>query len=151
VEGRVGYSPLVPAHVPEGYELAEVAVAGEAFPTGAEAGNPVSRNVVSLAYRRGLDRFIVTTRLSHVPAPGEPELSPEELWSDPLATGEGFRDEPERIQLSHGSLEGIEAELLIVPRNTPHIWALTDKLVVTVAGDLTRAELLAVAESLQAR
>jgi hypothetical protein len=151
VEGRVGYSPLVPVHVPEGYELAEVAVAGEAFPTGAEAGNPASRNVVSLAYRRGLDRFIVTTRLSHVPAPGEPELSPEELWSDPLATGEGFRDEPERIQLSHGSLEGIEAELLIVPRNTPHIWALTDKLVVTVAGDLTRAELLAVAESLQAR
>lgn len=151
VEDRVGYPPLVPTHVPDGYELAEVAVARDASPTGVEAGNPVSRNVVSLAYRRGLDRFIVTTRLSRVRAPGEPQLTPEELWSDPLGTGEGFRDEPERIRLSRGALEGIEAELLIVPRNTPHIWALTDKLVVTVAGDLTRAELLAVAESLQAR
>jgi hypothetical protein len=152
VERVAGYSPLVPADVPDGYELTEIAVAEEAaYPTGSEGGNPPSMNVVSLAYRRGLDRFIVTTRLSRVPAPGEPELTPEELWSDPLATGEGYRDEPERILLSRGALEGIEAELLIVPRNTPHIWALTDKLVVTVAGDLTRAELLAVAESLQAR
>jgi hypothetical protein len=38
-----------------------------------------------------------------------------------------------------------------VPRNTPHIWALTDKLVVTIAGDLSTAELVAVAESLEAR
>jgi hypothetical protein len=152
VESIVGYSPLVPADVPDGYELAEIAVAEDVtYPTGSEGGNPPSMNVVSLAYRRGLDRFIVTTRLSHVPAPGEPELTPEELWSDPLATGEGFRDEPERIRLSHGALEGVEAELLIVPRNTPHIWALTDRLVVTVAGDLTRAELLVVAESLESR
>jgi hypothetical protein len=152
IESIVGYSPLVPADVPDGYDLAEIAVAEDVtYPTGSEGGNPPSMNVVSLAYRRGLDRFIVTTRLSRVPAPGEPELSPEELWSDPLATGEGFRDEPERIRLSRGALEGVEVELLIVPRNTPHIWALTDTLVVTVAGDLTRAELLAVAESLEAR
>jgi hypothetical protein len=152
VESIVGYSPLVPADVPDGYGLAEIAVAeGVTYPTGSEGGNPRSLNVVSLAYRRGLDRFIVTTRLSRVPAPGEPQLTLEELWSDPLATGEGYRDEPERVRLSRGALEGIEAEVLIVPRNTPHIWALTDKLVVTVAGNLTRAELLAVAESLQQR
>jgi outer membrane lipoprotein-sorting protein len=149
VEGIVGYTPLVPANVPEGYELTEVAVAEDVtYPTGAEAGNPSSLNVVSLAYRRGLDRFLVTTRLSHVPAPGEPQLSPQELWGDPLATGEGFRDEPDRIRLSGGALDGIEAKLLVVPRNTPHIWALTDKLVVTIAGDLSTAELVAVAESL---
>jgi hypothetical protein len=152
IESIVGYSPLVPADVPDGYNLAEIAVAKDVtYPTGSEGGNPPSVNVVSLAYRRGLDRFIVTTRLSRVPAPGEPQLTPEELWSDPLATGEGFRDEPERVRLSRGALDGIEVELLIVPRNTPHIWALTDKLVVTIAGDLSRAELLAVAESLQVR
>ena len=152
VEGIVGYAPLVPANVPDGYELTEVAVAEDVtYPTGSEGGNPSSLNVVSLAYRRGLDRFLVTTRLSHVPAPGEPQLSPEELWSDPLATGEGFRDEPDRIRLSGGALDGIEARLLVVPRNTPHIWALTDKLVVTIAGDLSSAELIAVAESLEAR
>jgi hypothetical protein len=150
VEGVVGYSPLVPADVPDGYELVEIAVAeGPTFPTGAEGGNPPSMDVVSLGYRRGLDRFVVTTRVSRVPAPGEPERPLEELWGDPLATGEGFRDEPEVIRLSSGALEGIEAMLLIVPRNTPHIWALTDKLVVTIAGDLSGAELVAIAESLQ--
>jgi hypothetical protein len=150
VAGVVGYAPLVPGDVPRGYELTEIAVAKKGSPTGAEGGNP-SVNVVSLAYRRGLDRFIVTTRLSRVPVPGEPEHTLEELWGDPLATGEGYRDEPERVRLAGGALAGVEAGLLIVPRNTPHIWALTDKLVVTVAGDLSRAELLAVAESLQAR
>jgi hypothetical protein len=144
VEGRVGYSPLVPEHVPDGYALAEVAVAKSAMQTGVEGGNPISRNVVSLAYRRGLDRFVVTTRLRHVPGF-------QDIWGDPLGTGEGFRDDPERIRVAAGALEGVQAELLIVPRNTPHIWAKTDKLVVTIAGDLSRAELIAVAESLRAR
>jgi hypothetical protein len=75
----------------------------------------------------------------------------QDIWDDPLGTGEGFRDDPERIRVAAGALEGVQAELLIVPRNTPHIWAKTDKLVVTIAGDLSRAELIAVAESLRAR
>jgi hypothetical protein len=144
VDGRVGYAPLVPAHVPDGYELAEVAVASEAAPTGVEAGNPISRNVVSLAYRRGLDRFVVTTRVRKVPGF-------QDLWDDPLGTGEGFRDEPQRVRLAGGALDGTQAELLIAPRNTPHIWAKTDKLIVTIAGDLTGAELVTVAESLEPR
>jgi hypothetical protein len=137
VEGLAGYEPLVPAWVPEGYELAEVAVAQEAFPTGAEAGNAVSRKVVSLAYRRGLDRFLVTTRLALGAS-----------WDDPLATGEGFVDEPERITIRRGALAGMEAELLIAPRSLPHVWALAADLVVTVGGDLSRAELIRVTESL---
>jgi hypothetical protein len=151
VEAIVGYAPLVPSSVPTGYGLTEVAVATRSAATGVEAANPPSRMVVSLAYRRGLERFVVTTRLSRVAAPGEPARTPEELWGDPLGTGEGYRDEPERVVLSRGALAGTEAELLIAPRNTPHIWALTDDLVITIAGDLSRAELLAVAESLAAR
>jgi hypothetical protein len=150
VESIVGYAPLVPAWVPEGYELAEVAAAKEpGSPTGVEAANPHSEGVVSLSYRRGLDQFLVTTRLSRVVAPGEPRLPLEELWSDPLATGEGFVDEPERITLSGGALAGIDADLLIVPRNVPHVWALTNELVVTVSGDLNRAQLVRVTESLR--
>jgi hypothetical protein len=142
VETVVGYPPLVPASIPAGYELAEVAVAKEAPQTGVEGGNPVSKDVVSLAYRRGLDLFVVTTRLRRVPGF-------EADWSDPLGTGEGFRDEPENVTLAGGALAGVEAELLIVPRNMPHIWALTDDLVVTVAGDLSRQELIQVARSLR--
>ena len=142
VSGVVGYPPLVPASVPDGYRLAEVAVARRAQQTGVEGSNPLSRDVVSLSYRRGLDQFIVTTRLRHVAG------YPDE-WSDPLATGEGFRDEPEKIALEGGDLSGLTAELLIVPRNIPHLWALTDHLVVTVSGDLSRSELVSVAESLR--
>lgn len=141
----VGYEPLVPTWLPEGFELAEVAVApGVTVPTGAEAGNPVSTDVVSLAYRRGFERFLVTTRLRHVPGFAD-------TWGDPLATGEGIRERPEPVVLERGALSGVEANLLIVPRNTPHIWALADELVVTVSGDLSRDQLVRVAESLAAR
>jgi hypothetical protein len=140
VEGVVGYEPLVPRWTPDGYRLTEVAVAEEAGPTGAEGGNPVSRHVVSLAYRRGLDQFLVTTRS----ASGGP-------WSDPLATGEGFVDEKERVLLEHGALAGQAAELVIMPRGLPHLWTKTDDLVVTIGGGLSRAELIRVAESLESR
>jgi hypothetical protein len=132
-----GYSPLVPAWVPSGYRLAEIAVANDAGPTGTEAGNPLSRNVVSLSYRRGLDQFLVTTRLA-----GRHD------WSDPLATGEGFVDRPEPTVLGGGALRGFRAELVIVPRGIPHLWAVTDRLVVTVGGNLGRTELIRVTESL---
>jgi hypothetical protein len=39
--------------------------------------------------------------------------------------------------------------LLIVPRNIPHIWALTSQLVVTVSGDLNRAQLIRLTDSLR--
>jgi hypothetical protein len=141
--GIVGYPPLVPSHVPDGYELVEVAVAQEAGATGTEGGNPPSRMVVSLSYRRGLDQLLVTTRLAAAPA--------GYAWSDPLATGEGFVDRPEPVVLADGALRGVRAQLVIVPRGIPHLWALADELVVTVGGDLSRAELVKVAESLARR
>ena len=146
VAGAVGYAPLAPTWLPEGYEPAEVAVtAGNTgTPTGVEGSNPTSTDVVSLSYRRGIDQVLVTTRRRHVP--GFPDL-----WSDPLATGEGYVDQPERIVARRGALSGVEINLLIVARNLPHVWALTDELVVTVSGDLSRNELIHVTESLRAQ
>jgi hypothetical protein len=138
--GAVGYRPLVPDWVPAGYELADVAVARESAPTGKEGGNPQSRDVVSLSYRRGLDQFLVTTRLRG-----------NGTWSDPLASGEGFVDHPEHVDLPAGALAGSGAELVLSPRALPHLWATTDELVVTVGGDLSRSELTRVAASLRAR
>jgi hypothetical protein len=136
--GVVGYAPLVPTQLPDGYALAEVAVATESGRTGGGAGNPPSRRVVSLAYRRGLDRFVVTTRLA-----GDTQ------WSDPLASGAGFVDHPEPIRLDTGALRGSEAQLVLSPHGVPHLWAVANGLVVTVAGDLSRDELLTVAGSLR--
>ena len=139
VRETVGYAPLIPGEVPDGFQLHEVAVAPTSGPTGVEGANPSSEMVVSLSYRRGLQQFLVTTRLVG-PDPA--------LWGDPLATGEGFVDQPEPATFSAGALAGVTGELMLDPRVVPHVWALTDELVVTVSGDLSRAELLSVAGSL---
>ena len=140
VGSAVGYRPLVPSWLPEGYRLAEVAVARETAPTGTDAGNPQSRMVVSLCYRRGLDRFLVTTRLRG-----------DGTWSDPFASGDGFVDHPEPATIGSGALAGTEAQLVIAPRGIPHLWATTSQLVVTVGGDLSRDELVRVTDSLHER
>ena len=139
IEAIVGYDPLTPGWVPEGYTLREASASRKGFPTGSEASNPAVGNVVSLSYRRGLDQFIVTTR----PVGPNPPL-----WGDPLASGEGYRDEPEQLVLESGALEGETGRLLIDPLAIPHVWVMTDRLVVTVSGDLGREELIRVTESL---
>jgi hypothetical protein len=137
--GVVGYTPVLPAYVPEGFVLAETAVAQVGEASGKEGMNPAAVGVVSLMFRRGFDRLVVSTRLV-----GEDPA----LWSDPLASGEGFIDVPEEVTLGGGALKGSMAHLLVDPRTVPHLWAMNDTLVITVSGDLTRDELLAVAESL---
>jgi hypothetical protein len=140
IRSIVGYSPLVPRWVPAGYELAEVAVAERADPTGKEAGNPVSRNVVSLSYRRGFDQLVVTTREAGTGS-----------WSDPVATGEGYIDNPRVVTITSGVLRGLQAEAVIEPRGVPHAWAQHGGLVVTVAGGVSDRELIRVVESVEAR
>jgi hypothetical protein len=140
VEDAVGYDPLVPETLPKGYEPAEIAVAARARPTGDDGlgRNPVSRGVVSLAYRRGLDEIVISTRL----------IGPDPaVWSDPVLT-DALNSAPEIVTFSRGALDGARGELVVDPEVVPHVWGMTDRLVVTVAGDLTREELIRVAESL---
>lgn len=141
VEGRVGYAPLVPRRLPAGFRLAEVAVAEEAPAT--QSGNPDSSKVVSLAYRRGFDTVIVTTR-----AVGDDPSA----WADPLSPlnsgGAIGAPPPERVELRAGAIRGARAELVVRTQEVPHVWAISDDLVVTVAGDLSRAELIEATNSL---
>ncbi len=132
VSAAVGYEPLQPAWVPPGYSLAEVAVADR--PVSA----PDARGVVSLSYRRGLDQLVVTTRLSSV-------------TEDPLQPPPGLRPTPQPIVLADGALAGEQAELVLAPSVLPHLWAAADGVLLTVAGDLSRAELVHVGESLERR
>jgi hypothetical protein len=139
VAAAVGYHPLVPSWVPDGYRLSEVDVADEAAPTG-RAGNPASRQVVSLSYRRGIDQVVVTTRLR-----GSSD------WTDPLASPEGYTDSAVATPLTSGALAGVESSVVLATRTTPHLWALTGSLVVTIDGSLDRAELTRMANSLTQR
>jgi hypothetical protein len=139
---EAGYPPLVPNTVPDGFSLSEVAFAKKGGATGSEGSNPPSRKVVSISYRRGLDQFVVSTRKAG---------SDPSAWSDPLATGEGFVDEPEQVTIEAGALQGVDAEVLIVPRGVPHAWTISDDLVVTVAGDLSRDQIVALLNALEER
>lgn len=136
----VGYDPVLPGWLPNGYEFSTMAVAEEAQSTGKEGMNPLSRGVVSMVYRRGFDRFTITTRLT-----GADRAS----WSDPLSGGEGFIGRPEDITLESGAFAGARAERVVDAHSVPHLWALGDELVLTVSGDLTAEEIVRIAESLQ--
>jgi hypothetical protein len=133
----VGYAPLVPAFIPAGYRLSEVMVSVKPSATGT---NPAVGDIVSLSYRRGLDQFIVTTR----PVGPHPRA-----WSDPLGSGQGNGQGSQRIKFSSGALAGRTGHLVLGLFAAPHIWALAPELVVTVSGDLTRAQLVHVADSLR--
>jgi hypothetical protein len=133
----VGYEPLVPQWLPDGYELAEVAAAGRG---NNDLGDRWTRGVISLSYRRGFDQLVVTTRR----AGGDPSR-----WSDPLDLG--LEEGRERLELTSGALAGSRGELVLGPRELPHLWTVGEGRLLTVAGPLTRDELLRVAESLEAR
>ena len=135
----VGYAPILPAQVPVGFVLTDVGVAEVGQASGKEGMNPPAPGVVSAMYRRGFEQLAVSTRL----VGDDPSL-----WSDPLASGEGFIDRPETVTVATGAFAGRKAEILVSGTTVPHLWTMNDDLVVTVSGDLTRDELLAIAESL---
>lgn len=135
----VGYEPLVPAWLPPGFELAEVAVARSSRPTGDEQRqNPPSRNVVSIRYARGLDQIVVTTRLTG---------SDPSRWGDPVIGSSVRARPPVLLRFVEGPLR--DARLVIDPNSVPHIWAIAGPLVVTVAGNLDSDGLVRIAESLR--
>ena len=139
VAAEVGYAPLLPQRLPSGFQLAEVAVARTGVPTG--AGNPPSRNVVSMAWQRGFDRVVVTTRATG------PDRS---RWVDPfigLDPRAGGTTEP--ITVSTGAASGGTGQFRLRADGDAHAWVTTGDLVVTVAGDLSREDLLEVLGSLQ--
>lgn len=148
VEALVGYRPVLPtaASIPPGFLLSEVTVSTVAVTPGSEGMNAPSPRVVSVTYRRGFDRITVTTRASGGAVACSPAVHAT-CFSDPLASGEGDLDNPERFTVHAGALAGAQADLLISPRSTPHVWTVDDRLVVTVAGDVNGGELKQMAES----
>ena len=133
----VAAAPFAPSWLPAGYTLAQVDTAASAAAVG--TGNPDSTNVVSLSYRNGLDQLVVTVRDRGTG-----------IWSDPLASPDGFADDERPVTLTGGALAGSDARVVVDPHTLPHLWALTSDRVVTIAGELSGDELVKIAESLQA-
>jgi outer membrane lipoprotein-sorting protein len=129
VRPLVGYQPFVPGTLPDGYRSAEIGAARQVSP--AAGGEAPPRNAVEVSFRRGLQQFVVGSQARRGGA------------HDPLGGPNG-----ERVTLHGGALDGARAEVVIDPRAVPHLWVATPTLFVIVAGDLTRDELIEVAESL---
>lgn len=150
----VGYRPVLPSDVPAGFELAEVTAAAKGGATGSEGMNPPAPGVVSVAYRRGFDRIVVTTRLRGAItrcSSDPPGSGTSGCWEDPVASGEGFFDKPQPFVVASGALAGARAELVVSARGVPHVWSIGDRLVVTIAGDASATELRRMTESFSPR
>jgi len=138
VAAAVGYQPTVPDTVPRGFKLTEIAVARDGANTA--SGNPPSRNVVSMAWQRGFDRFVVTTR----------ETGPDRArWIDPFRTVSRLAGSVEPLTIDAGAAQGGRGEVVVVANDVPHAWVVTDRLVVTVSGDLSPEEMRDVLRSLR--
>jgi len=135
-----GYTTLVPTSVPRGFRLTQAAAA----PHSVTANRLVrGRKVVALQYGRGFDSLTVTTRRVADPSfaaeydPFEPEPSWAALVAWPAT-------------ISGGAFRGVTAQVVVAPKTTtPHLWAVKDGVLLTVAGSASAEELLAVAASLE--
>jgi hypothetical protein len=151
-------TPLAPASVPSGFKPFAAAVAPDArwwiwtFTQGYQPSYwPASRNITQPCYRAGLLRFLVTTR----PQPSGGPLPSDLFVADPFVMETAGDDTAaigprvETMTLRGGAWRGVTAYLVMPLLAPPHLWAWHDGVLVTVGGDLTRDELLGVANSLQ--
>ncbi len=135
-----GYTTLVPARVPRGYGLTSAAAAAHAV----TANRLVrGRNVVALQYSRGFDSLTVTTRRV-----ADPWLATE---YDPLELDQSWaRQVAWPAVIPDGAFRGVTAQVVVAPvTTTPHLWAVKDGVLLTVAGAASAEELVAVAASLE--
>jgi len=143
-----GVTALVPGFLPDGYELSNVAVAARSkVMIGTEEGDEsyFGRHVFALQYKRGFDWLAVSTRAMR---DGDYNVDTDLC--------EGY-DQPwsklARVEapITSGAFAGVTARIVAASTSSPpHLWAMKDGVLLTVAGAATADELLEVAESLQA-
>jgi hypothetical protein len=142
-----GVTALVPGYVPSGYELSRVAVAKRSrIMIGLEDGDATyrTRDVFALQYRRGFDTIAISTRLVGGAYSVETDLCEtyDQPWSKLART---------EVPITSGAFAGSTARILAASTTSaPHLWAMKDGVLLTVAGAASADELLAVAESLRA-
>lgn len=137
-----GVRALLPGSLPRGYELAAIAVAEQAY----TANHFVpGKHVFEAQYTCGFDALTVSTR-TLTDEWYQTNLDPFEYTNDRGWVGlAGIR-----TRISAGAFAGAEARILIATlSSSPHLWAVKDGVLLTVAGGASAKELLAVAESLQ--
>lgn len=154
-----------PSWVPHGFTLqagASNTSGGVSLPRHAGYSRSfIPNTIVSLRFRRGFDVADVTLRpdprLSHksmtgLPGGGEPTIRVD--TSNPFVSDVSpwdraqWRTHTMNVRLGNGFFRGAIAHIVVDPGFWPHLWVKKDAFVATVAGDLTKAQMVRVAESL---
>jgi hypothetical protein len=141
-----GVTALVPGFMPEGYELSQVAVAkASELMIGLEDRDATYKtwDVFALQYARGFDRITVSTRRVDGTYSIETDLCEtfDQPWSRLART---------ETPITSGAFAGATSRILAASTTSaPHLWAMKDGVLLTIAGAASAEELLAVAESLQ--
>ncbi|HVW32060.1 MAG TPA: hypothetical protein VHL53_05940, partial [Acidimicrobiia bacterium] len=135
----VPYDLLVPGDVPAGFTLESVAYdADVASSTGPEGMNPPARQIVAMTWRNGAGEFTVTLRPRGA-----------DQWDDPFGA-EGMTPDSKPVHLAlAGGRPPLDGSVAVDAPIRPHLWGITGDVVVTVSGDLPRADLETIAGSLR--
>jgi hypothetical protein len=132
---------LVPEAMPPGYRLAEVTRLGN------------DRQSVLLIYRRGMNEFVVwsgsrvpnyNSSYSGVSHPPGIAAFDRETWPDVSSFGGN-----EFVRINSGALDGAPAAIFAGVGGPAQLEAWTDTREASIGGNLSRAELLSIAESLR--
>ena len=120
----------------------------------------IPNTIVALAYRRGFDAAYITVRpdsrlqyKTYEVVPGTKKRVRVDT-SDPFVTWVSPQDRPglrahtADVRLTAGAYSGSVAHIVVDPGYWPHLWVRRGPWVATVSGDLTRAEMVRIAESL---
>ena len=134
-------TPLVPRFRPSGYKLTGVALAARAL----TANHLVrGKHVFVLHYTHGFDALTVSTRQIADPyysATEDPVDSYDPNWTDLVRT---------EAPITSGAFAGVTASIVLATTSsTPHLWAVKDGVLLTIAGGANARELLKIADSLR--
>jgi len=136
-----GATPLVPGFVPSGYKLTDVALAARALTVN---GMVRGKRVFVLQYAHGFDALTVSTRRiadPHYSVTEDPVDSYDPNWSQLVRT---------EAPITSGAFAGATASIVLATTSsTPHLWAVKDGVLLTIAGGANARELLEIADSLQ--
>ena len=149
------YRPLAPTAqgLPKDFRFFTAAVAPKSLlpPMQTKAGKwfqIASYETAAIQYRAGFLAFTVTTRRAK--GMHDPRLVDPFVFNPPDNSLQAAIGQRETVTIESGALQGVKAQLVMPTLDGfPHLWAFHNGLMVTIAGDLTRDQLLKVANSLE--
>ena len=145
VDASLGYQPPAPTRLPVGFELTE---AVRQVDPSADAGAANGPRDITLWYRRGFDWLSVSV----MPLSSGTSMSPDEAERNIRMSSPQLAASLERTTLTGGEFAGATALSGIDPMAASGLgpvglMIVSDGYLVTMSGDLTRAELLRAADS----